>query len=102
MNEDLNLSGPGVSFTDPEELFQFVRKYEAADSGQYKWSCSICHKRFISRIAVRNHCESIHFPGMFKYNCEICHKEMTSKSSLNYHVTIYHNKPKYPANNDEI
>jgi len=86
--------GPGHSFTDPEELFQFVQKDENPDSGQYKWVCSICRKRFISRIAVRNHCESIHFTGMFKYNCNICQKEMSSKSSLNYHVTIYHNKTK--------
>ena len=90
----VNISGPGHSFTDPEELFQFVQKDENPDSGQYKWVCSICRKRFISRIAVRNHCESIHFTGMFKYNCSICQKEMSSKSSLNYHVTIYHNKTK--------
>jgi len=87
-----NNKGPGQTFSDPEELFQFVSKDEVKIPGQPNFLCSICHKRFISRIAVRNHVESIHFPGMFKYSCQFCGKEMTSKSSLNYHVTMTHNK----------
>jgi len=84
--------GPGNTFTQPEELFQFVSKDDIKIPGQPNFKCSICSKRFISRIAVRNHVESIHFPGMFKYCCQVCGKEMTSKSSLNYHVTMTHNK----------
>jgi len=84
--------GPGQTFTEPEELFQFVCKDGLKIPGQPNFKCSICHKRFISRIAVRNHVESIHFPGMFKYSCQFCGKDMTSKSSLNYHVTMTHNK----------
>ena len=87
-----SILGPGQTFSDPEELFQFVSKDEVKIPGQPNFLCSICHKRFISRIAVRNHVESIHFPGMFKYSCQFCGKEMTSKSSLNYHVTMTHNK----------
>jgi len=89
--QDAN-KGPGQTFTDPEELFQFVCKDGQKLPGQPNFKCTICHKRFISRIAVRNHVESIHFPGMFKYCCPLCAKEMTSKSSLNYHVTMTHNK----------
>jgi len=89
--QDAN-KGPGQTFTEPEELFQFVSKDGLKIPGQPNFKCSICQKRFISRIAVRNHVESIHFPGMFKYCCQICGKEMTSKSSLNYHVTMTHNK----------
>ena len=51
-------------------------------------------KRFISTIAVRNHCESIDFTGMFKNNCSVCQKRLSSKSSFNYHVSVYHNKTK--------
>jgi len=87
-----NNKGPGQTFSDPEELFQFVSKDDFVVPGQPKFLCSICQKRFISRIAVRNHVESIHFPGMFKYTCQFCGKELTSKSSLNYHVTMTHNK----------
>ena len=77
-------------FTDPEELFQFVLKDETQPKA-YKWTCSICCKKFGSSIAVRDHCESIHFPNMFRYMCQVCDKEMSTKSSLNAHK-FYHNK----------
>ena len=77
----------GRSFTDPEEFFQFAMKDEGQHSGNYKWACSICQKKFIRRSAVRNHCESIHFPSMFRYMCQVCNKEMSSKNSLESHLS---------------
>ena len=84
--------GDGEIFTDPDELFQFVIKVDDPNAGQYSFECSICQKRFIRRMAVRNHAESIHFPNMFRYTCQHCGKEMKSRSSLNYHITTEHNK----------
>ena len=78
------------TLTTPEDLLQFVRNDKDKTPGKLNFSCSICSKRFGSRVATRNHVESIHFPGKFKYNCDYCEKELNSKSSLNYHVTTAH------------
>ena len=87
----LVLGGPGSTFTSPEELFQFVGKTEKTP-GVPDTYCTICQKRFPGRAAVRNHVESVHFPGMFNYPCHTCHKILYSKSALNTHITTTHNK----------
>ena len=83
-----------LDIQNPEELFQFVVKDEIRipEHKNYIYSCSICTKRFISRVATRNHIESIHYTGVFKYDCQLCSKHCVSKSALNYHVTMFHNK----------
>ena len=87
----LVLGGPGATFTSPEELFQFVGKTEKTP-GVPDTYCTICQKRFPGRAAVRNHVESVHFPGIFNYPCHTCHKILYSKSALNTHITTNHNK----------
>ena len=87
--------GAELDFNDPEELFQFVLRDEQKlpdVPNNYNYFCRICSKRFISRVATRNHVESIHYPGMFKYTCHLCGKECASKSAVNYHITTFHNK----------
>ena len=81
-----------MNLKDPEDLFQFVQKDDFTVSGQPKFSCTICWKKFQGRSATRNHIESIHYPGLFKYICDLCGKDMISKSALNYHITMSHNK----------
>jgi len=88
---DTSKGGPGSTFTSPEELFQFVGKTEKTP-GVPDTYCTICQKRFPGRAAVRNHVESVHFPGMFNYPCHTCHKILYSKSALNTHITTIHNK----------
>ena len=87
--------GAELDFNDPEELFQFVLRDDQKlpdVPNNYNYFCRICSKRFISRVATRNHVESIHYPGMFKYTCHLCGKECASKSAVNYHITTFHNK----------
>ena len=91
----LPVVGSAMDFSKPEDLFQFVEKAEdLLHPEKYKYSCKICQKWFYSRIATRNHVESIHYPGMFKYTCSVCGKECISKSAVNYHITMTHNKSK--------
>jgi len=82
----------GSTFSSPDELFQFVGKSLEKTPGVHDTFCTICQKRFPWRSAVRNHVESVHFPGMFEYPCHICNKVMSSNSSLKTHITLGHNK----------
>jgi len=82
----------GASFSSPEELLQFCEKTTEKIPGVHRDFCTICQKRFPWKSAVRNHVESVHFPGMFEYPCHICSKVLSSSSSLKTHVTLMHNK----------
>jgi len=87
-----------MAFQDPEELYQFVAKEPSDKMHEPDYKCSICTKRFPNRVAVRNHIESIHFPGMFEYFCNICGKKMASKSAINYHMSVSHPKKTKSSN----
>lgn len=56
-----------------------------------KYVCSICssfsHK---SRSNVRNHIESIHYPGSCLYSCQICGTVVNTKRALEVHRSAHH------------
>ena len=79
----------GYNFQSPEELLQFVDK--CPDDN--KFQCSICGKfKAVRKGLVRNHIESIHFPGMFTYSCDICQKDFQGRNAL-----AVHNSEKHPS-----
>ena len=88
----LVLGDLGMTFSSPDELFQFVGKSAKKTPGVHDTFCTICQKRFPWKSAVRNHVESVHFSGMFEYPCHICNKVMSSNNSLKSHITLIHNK----------
>ena len=81
------VSEGGPAITSPDDLFQYV---STPLLGHFQ--CALCCKRFAGRVAVRNHVESIHFPGMFAYDCALCGKTLTSQSAMNYHLSTRHKK----------
>jgi len=85
---DGEVNASGFTFQSPDELLQFVSKSEEDN----KFLCSFCGKfKAVRKGLVRNHIESIHFPGVFTYSCEICKKDFLGKNAL-----AVHNSEKHP------
>jgi len=79
----------GYNFQTPEELLQFVGKCQEEN----KFECKVCGKfKAVRKGLVRNHIESIHFPGVFTYSCNICEKEFQGRNAL-----AVHNSEKHPS-----
>jgi len=79
----------GYNFESPEELLQFVGRSQEDN----KFECTVCGKfKAVRKGLVRNHIESIHFPGMFTYSCNICEKEFQGRNAL-----AVHNSEKHPS-----
>ena len=49
---------------------------------------------FLFKIHLRNHIESVHFPGHFSYNCNHCEKTYKTKNALCIHVSRVHGDKK--------
>jgi len=86
---DGEVNASGFTFQSPDELLQFVSKSEEDN----KFLCSFCGKfKAVRKGLVRNHIESIHFPGVFTYSCEICKKDFLGRNAL-----AVHNSEKHPS-----
>ena len=63
--------------------------------GRPCFKCTLCGKHnSMKKANVRNHIESVHFPGHFSYNCNHCKKTFKSKSALCVHVSKVHRDEK--------
>jgi len=84
--------GKGSNFQSPEELLQYVDK--SAEGSTFE--CTLCSNfRAVRKGLVRNHVESIHFPGVFSYSCNLCNREFQGRNALAVHKSAVHsNKPK--------
>ena len=78
----------GQSFQDPKELYQFVNKL---NEGSGLFYCTICQKTAHTRIDVRDHIESNHYPDTFIYICTYCGKHLKTRSARKNHVRYAHN-----------
>jgi len=86
---DGEVNKSGYIFQSPEELLQFVVRSDEDN----KFQCSICGKfKAVRKGLVRNHIESIHFPGVFTYSCEFCQKDFQGRNAL-----AVHNSEKHPT-----
>lgn len=71
---------------DPNDLYKYVVKTEENFS-----MCGICFKfKHVTATCVRNHLESIHFPGYFQYTCSACSQVFSTKTKLNNHKQKFH------------
>ena len=82
----------GSNFQSPEELLQFVTK--SAEGSTFE--CTLCSNfRAVRKGLVRNHLESIHFPGVFSYSCHLCNRQFQGRNALAVHKSAVHtNKAK--------
>ena len=95
------------SFGEPVEYFQHVTCFLSGrpinrkvfdqymertmlEDGRPGFRCTLCGKQNTNNCNVKNHIESIHFPGLFSYNCDYCEKTFKSKNALCNHVTRLH------------
>ena len=69
-----------------EDLMQYVSKVE----GRYICCCGAFSHQ--CKMNMKNHVESIHFPGLFKWNCEICGYEAKTRNILGMHKYRKHTK----------
>ena len=53
-------------------------------------ACAVSLVPCACRRDVRNHVESIHFPGSFTYTCPLCEAVMTTKKALAVHKQKVH------------
>jgi len=68
---------------------QYLQK-TTTEGGKAGYSCTLCGKENSHMNNVRNHVESVHFPGHFSYNCPHCEKTFKSKNSISTHVSREH------------
>ena len=82
----------GSNFQSPEELLQFVTKSTEGST----FECTLCSNfRAVRKGLVRNHLESIHFPGVFSYSCHLCNRQFQGRNALAVHKSAVHpNKAK--------
>ena len=89
---DNYFSGSRKPPQNPSDLEDYISEIYP-DGGGKLWNCSICNSlSHRSKINVRNHIESVHFPGLFTYQCPHCGKELSSNNSLSQHVSRFHKK----------
>ena len=50
--------------------------------GRLCYKCNICGKEDSHIRNLRNHIESVHFPGYFSYTCDHCKKTFKTKNAL--------------------
>ena len=62
-----------------------------ADSSQYKFSCSICDKKFKQKQHAQRHERTIH--GDVSHECEICNASFNQLSSLKRHINTHKKRP---------
>jgi len=75
-------AGKGNNFQSPEDLLQFVTK--SAEGNTFE--CILCSNfKAVRKGLVRNHLESIHFPGVFSYSCDLCNRQFTGRNALAVH-----------------
>ena len=73
---------PGLVLTDPDDLYQYVKRHEGAG----KFYCDICNiVSHVKRSNVRNHVETKHFPTAFLYSCDFCEATFSSKTAMQTH-----------------
>ena len=88
LNKPLHVLG---SFSDPDELYQFVKR-EGDTVG--KFYCALCHRySHVKRSNVRDHVESKHFQGSFLYHCDLCPETFSTKVSVQKHRHRKHVMP---------
>ena len=68
---------------------QHMEKSKLQD-GRPCYKCNICGKENPHISHLRNHIESVHFPGHFSYKCDHCEKTFKSKNALCVHVSQMH------------
>ena len=77
----------GLSFQDPSDLLQYVKK--SVTDGKYHCSlCGVFSHKYSS--CTRNHVESKHFPNAFAYPCDECDLILSTKTSFNLHRSRTH------------
>ena len=95
------------SFGEPVEYFQHVTCFLSGrpinrkvfdqymertmlEDGRPGFRCTLCGKQNTNNCNVKNHIESIHFPGLFSYNCDYCERKFKSKNAQCSHVSKVH------------
>ena len=77
----------GSNLNSPEDLLQFVIKSLEGST----FECTLCPNfKAVRKGLVRNHLESIHFPGTFTYYCDYCNKPFGGKNALAVHKSSAH------------
>lgn len=83
-----------VGLEKPEDMDEYIRSVQGDSTTSSSYICSLCmnftHK---GRRQLRNHIESVHFPGVFKYPCNKCSRILDSKKALENHVYRNHRHP---------
>ena len=80
-----------------KEFDQYMEKSLLQD-GRPCFKCTLCGKQNSLKTNVRNHIESVHFPGHFSYNCNHCKKTFKAKNALCVHVSLMHRNEKMWCN----
>ena len=75
---------------DKRKMFDQYMEKSLLQDGRPCFKCTLCGKQNLQKINVRNHVESVHFPGHFSYKCDGCGKTFKSKNALCVHVTKMH------------
>jgi len=80
--------------SDGREVFDQYMEKSILQDGRTCYKCTLCEKQNSQKINVRNHIESVHFPGHFNYNCHHCKKTFKTKNALCTHVSRVHGDEK--------
>ena len=74
--------------TNPGQIYNPLRM---TDPSQYKFSCSICDKKFKQKQHAQRHERTVH--GDVSHKCEICNASFNQLSNLTRHINTHKKRP---------
>jgi len=88
-----NVSGQSlIKKIDDSERNKLLEYIEKEEGNMLVYRCVVCDKTSNKIYTMKNHVESVHFPGMFSYPCKFCDKTLLTKQSLMGHEKLHKTK----------
>jgi len=76
------------------KVFDQHMEKSTSPNGRPCYKCTLCGKENSHLNNLRNHIESVHFPGHFSYSCHHCEKTFKTKNVLCSHISHMHKEDK--------
>jgi len=91
---DTSMMDPNMAGADGNKDRVVLEEYIEKNSQTGMFICRSCGKENKKKTNLKNHIESVHFPGQFVYYCRVCNNAFNGKNSLSVHMSVAHKNAK--------